>query len=482
MIRRSWWWSAVVSIACLSAPRAGASEAVEALLYQAANADLRARLLAHAAGAADSLERGEAYYYAGISYQRAGLGDSAIHCYRRAVALRAEAPELEAYADALTLRGGRDDIPSAIEALRVQLAMAKRSSEAEIADTEGRLAWAWYVAERPDSALPLFRSNERRLLDPLNPLQRVWRYRMGVVEFEHGDPYRGMEILSWLAVESRFQDREVIALLKKLGDRTRNVGGLERRLRSRRDDADELEQMVVDTLDGRRVTFEGRDGFPLAGVVIPAPAGKRSRAAIVLVPPDEPLEAFDSLAVGMRRAGYSLLLLDARGSGRSVNPSCALPESWRGRELEMMERSTADVGPALRALAGAARVDTTAYLILGVGATAPIAAAAAARDSRVRTLILVSPAPVPVDRGATRASLVAFGRPVFFEVPAANRETLPVAEALYQATDVRASRISESERPGDNARVFRYDPGALPRLLRWIEESWTSAARGGRTP
>ena len=463
----------------LSAPRASASEAVDALLLEASHADLRARLQAHASGARDSMERGESFFYAGMSYQRSGLPDSAIACYERAVALRGGPAELDAYADALSLRGSKGDMPRAIAALRTRLDQARQSTEQEIADTQGRLGWAWYVAERPDSAQLYLRQAERRLIDPLNPLRRVWRYRIGVVELEYGDPYRGMEVLSWLAVESHFQDREVMDLLRRLSDRAKARAGLELTLKSRRQEADAMEQIVIDTLGGRRVTFQADDGFLLGGVAIPARSSQRSRAAIVLVPPDDPLEAFDSLAVGMRRAGYSLLMLDGRGSGRSVAPSCPLPESWAGREVEMIERSSMDVRHALRALAGAARVDTSAYLVVGVGATAPIAAAAAARDPRVRALVLVGPAPAPVDRGAMRATLKAFARPVFFEVPASNRETLPVAEALYQATDVRASRISESERPGPYTRLFRYDPGALPRILRWLDESW-APSRGGR--
>jgi len=464
----------------LSAPLARASEAVDALLLEASNADLRARLLAHAASAPDSLERGEAFFYAGMSYERSGLPDSAIRCYERAVSLRAAPAELDAYADALTLRGGKGDVPRAVAALRTRMELARRSTEHEIADTQGRLGWAWYVAERADSALLYLRHAERWLLDPINPLRRVWRYRLGAVEFEHGDPYRGMEVLSWLAVDSHFQDREVMDLLRKLSDRAKARAGLEMTLKSRRQEADALEQIVIDTLGGRRVTFQGRDGFPLGAVAIPARSSQRSRAAIVLVPPDDPLEAFDSLAAGMRRAGYSLLMLDGRGSGRSVAPSCPLPESWAGREVEMIEQSSSDVPLALRALSGAARVDTSAYLVVGIGPTAPIAASAAARDPRVRALVLVGPAPAPVDRGAMRARLKAFARPVFFEIPASEHETLPVAEALYQVTDVRASRISESDRPGDGTRLFRYDPGALPRMLRWIDESW-AAGRGGKS-
>lgn len=481
MLKHSLLLRALLLVAALSgrASAAAASDAVQALLYQAQDADLRTRLLEHAAAATDTLERGEAFYYAGMSYQRAGLADSAIACYERAVELRGDNDELEAYADASCLRGAAGDPERAIGVLRRRLARARTSSEGEIAETEGRLGWAWYVAGRSDSALIYLRRSQSRLVDPLHPRHRTWQYRMGVVEFEHGDPSRAMDHLAPLAIDSRFQDRDVMDMLKKLGQRGSVMGPLERMLRDRRKAFDDLDQVVIDTLRGRRLSFHAPDGFPLGGVVFPARGPGRARAVILVVPPDEPVEAFDSLAVGLRRSGYALLLLHVRGWGGSVAPSCPMPETWNGRERELLDRCAADVRPALRALAGEARIDTTRYLIIGVGASAPIAAAAAAQDRRVPALVLVSPDPSPVERGVTRAKLVAFGRPVFFHVAGADGATLPVVEALYQAIDARTSRISESDRLGDGARTFRYDPRVLPRILQWLSESWSAPARRG---
>jgi len=416
-----------------------------------------------------------------MSYEHAGLSDSAIACYQRAVELRGADEELEAFAEGLCLRGAPGDGPRAIEVLRRRLARARVSSEGEIAANEGRLGWAWYVAGRPDSALLYLHRNQQRLLDPVSPDHRTWQYRIGVVEFEHGDRNRAMEVLTGLAVASRFQDVEVMRMLKKLGERANVMGPLENMLRGRRRELDELDQAVIDTLRGRRVSFAAGDGFPLGGVAFPAKGPGRARAAILVVPADEPIDAFDSLAVGMRRAGYALLLLHVRGWDGSVGPDCPLPETWRGRERELLDRCAGDVRPALRALAGVARIDTTRYLIIGVGTSVPIAAAAAAQDRRVPALLLVSPAPSPAERGATRAKLVAFGRPVFFEVSGADGRTLPVVEALYRATDERASRISESDRAGDGARVFRYDNRVLPRITQWLAESWSASARRGAT-
>jgi tetratricopeptide (TPR) repeat protein len=481
MIRRSLLLRILLLAVALSyrISTSAASEAVDSLLYQARDADLRARLLQHAATAHDSLERGEAFYYAGMSYEHAGLADSALACYQRAVELRGDDDELEAYAEALCLRGAGGDGARAVAAMRRRLVRARVSSEGEIATNEGRLGWAWYVAEQPDSALIYLRRNQPRLVDPLSPRYRTWLYRVGVVEFEHGDPSRAMDALVPLAVESRFQDRDVMGMLKKLGDSVRMTGSLQNMLRGRRMSLDTLDRAVINTLGGRRVSFSAADGFPLAGVVFPSRGPGRARAAVLVVPPDEPIEAFDSLAIGLRRAGYALMLLHTRGWGESVAPACPLPETWNGRERDLLDRCTTDVRFALRALAGAARVDTSRYLIIGVGPSAPIAAAAAAQDPRVPALLLVSPEPSPVERGMTRANLLAFRRPVFFEVSGEDGRTLPLVEALYEATDMRASRISESDRLGDRARVFRYDPRALPRITQWLTESWTGTPRRG---
>ena len=70
--------------------------------------------------------------------------------------------------------------------------------------------------------------------------------------------------------------------------------------------------------------------------------------------------------------------------------------------------------------------------------------------------------------------------PVFFEVPVMDRASIPVAEALYEGLDPRASRITESEIVGSGPIIFRYDKSALPRLLDWVNESWASNRAKGK--
>ena len=81
-------------LCCVIAAPAFASAAVDTLLLHAHSVpELRALLRHHAATAPDSLERGAALYYLGMSYEREGKRDSAILSYEGAVARRFSLPE-----------------------------------------------------------------------------------------------------------------------------------------------------------------------------------------------------------------------------------------------------------------------------------------------------------------------------------------------------------------------------------------------------
>jgi hypothetical protein len=81
-----------------------------------------------------------------------------------------------------------------------------------------------------------------------------------------------------------------------------------------------------------------------------------------------------------------------------------------------------------------------------------------------------------------RSRLEATQRPVFFQVGAEDAESLPVAEALYRSIDQRTSRLSDSDRIGRGALVFRHDRAALPRLTQWLSEQWPRAKRSSSRP
>src|SRR5262249_34619658 len=148
---------------------------------------------------------------------------------------------------------------------------------------------------------------------------------------------------------------------------------VEMAMRQQRKEMDLADKAALDELKAQRVLFKGTDGGALSGIVFGSKGTKRARAVVGLIPPDTPIEFFDSLAVGMRRAGYALLLMEVRGSGFSVDGNAPLPETWHDREVEMESKVAGDVRPALRALAKAATIDTSRYLVIGIGRTSPIA-------------------------------------------------------------------------------------------------------------
>jgi len=177
-----------------------------------------------------------------------------------------------------------------------------------------------------------------------------------------------------------------------------------------------------------------------------------------------------------------VMLLDSRGTGRSVASGCPLPDSWRGRELEMEHRCAGDVRAAVAALAREARADTARYLLVGVGPTTAIAVEAAQLDRRAATLMLVSPTPSPVDRGAMRATLAAIQRPVYFQTGPEDFTTWEVIDSLYRACDMRASRVADTDKPGTHAKLFRRDPKIFERFRRWLAETWPPATAPRATP
>jgi tetratricopeptide (TPR) repeat protein len=464
-------------VACLlgvALPTSARATPLEDLLLAAGStAELRASLLRYAETARDSLEQGEAHYYLGVSYERAGMADSAILAYEVAVARRNSDQDRKALVDALLRRRGPQDAQRS-------LAISARPARDVIgeparsqAEWDGRKAWALYLAGQGDSAVKLIRKAEYWLSHAGNPLQRQWRYRIGVLEQDHGDVQRATQVLGLLAVESRFTDKSLMRDLEDALGKAGNRKMIELAMRQHLVESDLAEKAVLDSLGASRVFFTAADGASLSGIVFASKA-RKARAVVALTPPDTPVEMYDSLAVGLRRAGYSLILLDARGSGGSVSVSTPLPETWAGREESLQSMVADDVGPALRALAKVASVDTTRYLLVGLGPTAPIAVERATKDRRARMLMLIGPEAAPSDRGIMRARIAKMQRPVLFQIPSRDAGTMPFVEALYEAGNTRGSRIADSEMAGAGAQVFHYDATALPRLRRWLDDGWGS--------
>lgn len=449
-------------------------------------AALRASLLEFARSAPDSAsaDKGTALLHAGWSYQESGQADSALICFERAVAVRGSREDRDAFVDALFDRSHAGDAARALEVLGPRLVTARTTSERDIAQTRGRQGWAYYLMNRADSALSILRAHQRLLLDPITPRHRDWRYRIGLVELEHGDPAKSVDVMFPLSIESRFQDRDVMSILRDAVRKTPQADGFADRLKQELHRIDELDGKAIADFRGKRISFQASDGFTLGAVVIPS-TRKAARAAVVFMDVDELPDSYDSLATGMTKAGYSLILVEPRGSGWSVSSECPLPSLWRGREEEMRSRVARDVAPALRALAAHAPADTSSCVLIGALSSSGIAAEAASLMRRTRALVLLSPSPTRVEMGPMRAKLKQSGVPVFFEVPVMDHETGPVAQTLYEGVDPRSSRIVESEIVGSSAKIFRYDRSALPRLLTWLDESWKrpapSASKRGKS-
>ncbi|MGH7645598.1 MAG: hypothetical protein ACREMR_08425 [Gemmatimonadales bacterium] len=439
----------------------------------AGGGELRPRLMAFAdsVAAADAALASQAIAWAGLSFAREGEADSAVACYERALALDQREPRRVELATALLVRLSAGDAVRARDVLRPEQPITPELPERYQAPVQGLFAWSHYLAGGADSAARLFAPIETWL-----SAHQEWRYRMACVAFERQDWIRVQVLLTPLAVASRTFDSDVMDMLKRsaseLGAERRLLPMLMHEINKR----DLVEQELLTEMGARRVGFRGPDGFPLGGTVLAPPRASRPRAAVVLVVPGDTLALYDSLAVGLRGIGLAVILLDPRGSGRSVAPGCPLPDSWRGREARMQATVAGDVAAAAAALAREAGADSTQYLVVGVGATGPIAVQAARRDRRARLLMLVSPTASPPDRGAMRAAVAALKRPIYFQTGPEDFPTWDLIDALYAASDPRASRVADSDQPGTRANLFRRDPRIIERFRRWLSESWPRRA------
>jgi tetratricopeptide (TPR) repeat protein len=472
----------VLTLSCVASPlRAGTPPtSAEVLLTECpSRASLRASLLdqARAAEAKDPLGAGEAAFYAGTSYERATLPDSAILCYQRAVASRAGTEERLALADALLGRGAAGDLEAARALLDSSLSQAGPDEVAIASAFAARRAWVQLLAGDPAGACERFATLAPSLDD-----EPLWRYRMARAWLAAGDRRKVLALAEPLAVLSRGQDEEILGFLERATALPGGQAAVGERISRAIAARDNRERRVIDALGGRRVRFLASDGFSLGGIAVPPRGGAGRRAAIVLCAPGDTLAAYDSLNVALARAGWAVMLLDTRGSGWSVGPTCPLPGSWAGREDEMQTRCAKDVCDALRALCLVAAVDTSRYVVFGVGPAAPIAVEAAALDRRAEALVLLSPRPAPVDRGTVRAAIRRLQRPIFFSTAPEDYLEFETTDALYQAGNRPRSRVADARGAGHGAQPFRDDASAAPRLIRWLDEQFPPRGRPAPRP
>jgi len=468
----------VCALPALAAPPVTPARAL--LTLAATPASLRSQLLAYAdsAAAGDHPGAGEALSYAGSSFQREGRVDSAIVCHRRAFELLGSEESLLALVDQLLLRRGAGDAAEAIKLLTAARAASEWDAPPALVS---RIAWAHFLQGKADTAAKLFGIVEDQLLP-----RHEWRFRMARVAFTLKDYRRTVDLLLPVAIRARGTDDEVIEMLERAGKETGLGPRLQATVLRGTSARDQLEIALASALGGRLLALTASDGFPLGGLLVPAARrgtatatarGAPALLAILLLAPGDTTASGDSLALALRRHGITTLMLYPRGHGASVNPTCPSPEAWFDREAALQARIARDVRDAVRGVRLATTVDSTRYLVVGVGASATMAVEAATLDPRVKALLLVCPAPAPVDRGLTRARLAQLGLPVFFQIaPDDFDATYTITDVLYQAGDRSASRVVESRRGGGGLVQFRYDPALAARFLAWLDATLRPAA------
>ncbi len=455
-------------LAAPAAAEAPATRAAALVMLADSPAALRDALLAYAdsaAAAADPAGAAEAAGYLGQSLQRAGLLDSAIVCYRRALALSPTEESALALIDQLLLRRGPGEVAEALELLA---ALSTRYGTTPTATIQGRVAWGQFLLGRADTAATLF----ARIARPLAS-HSEWRYRMARVALEREDYRRAADLLLPDAVRTRGTDEDVVGMLEHAGNAYGLTERLKREVQRQVAEADGRTRDRAEALGGRLLTLRASDGFTLGALLVsaaPPPRGRAPLLAVVLLSPGDSLSVADSLAAALSRHGVTTLVLEPRGTGFSVGPECPSPESWFSRDAALQARVARDVLDVARWARSQAGVDTTRVLLAGVGSSVTMVVEAATLEPRTKALLLVSPAPALVDRGPTRAHLARLQLPVFFQIAADDLyPALPVAEAFYQAGDRAASRVVESHMSGSGLAQFRDEPELARRFLAWLD-------------
>lgn len=465
---------AVPALAILPATRP------QVLLLEARTpAELRETLAAFADSAAAStdasvrMEAGEAAALLMQSFLRSGEMGPALAWGGRALALRGNPEDAAALADARLLRRTRADVDSAIALLQSDDVSPLFMGRARFG-WDARLGWLRFLAG--DTLAVRQMSPEAR--DALVALPDG-NAKLGRMLLAAGDLKNAQKPLLSAVLASRLRERATLARLQALWNRMDRQSNIEPLLDRELAAQDSTELRVIGLLGGKRLSFTGVDGAPL-GAVATGLSPARRRAAIVLMPPEQSIVDADSLARHLQRAGLVACFLDPRGSRLSASADCPGPQSWAGREDEMQLRVAGDVRAALRALARATPVDTTRYVVAGVGRMAPVAVGAAWQDRRAAVLLLISPWPAPTDRGPMRAALGGLERPVYLQTAPEEFDAVQYTNRLADACNPRLVRVAESPASGVGVQAFRAGPDIGRRFATWLADQWPKPAAPAR--
>ncbi len=447
-------------------------EGLDAVLLSTASRDsLRKRLLAYSTHAPNARAAAMALYYRAMSFERAAQPDSAIANYRRAT-MTAQVPlAITALVDALLRRRNDGDAAEAIAALGTLPAVDQEPGSAPTLVDPARLGWANVLAGHPKTGLDLLAPLEGRLgKDP------TWCYRYARTYIEMNNDGKALPYLLTLNSMARGQDPEIATLLGRVDKLLGPNARVRQRTMTEQQDRDDLESEMLNRLRGRRVRLKAGDGSLIGGAIFADSTSKKRlpRAALVLGSLGDDLQDYDSLTVALRKSGFSVFVLDPRGSGWSVGPEFPLPDTWKGRQDALGARVVRDVHDALNAFAHVARIDTTQVLLVGVVGMVPEALTAAAEDARFRALVLLDPLVSPVDRGATIAAAKRAQLPTYVQVSVPGRSESAFADTLFRACPPRASRYADSIALGSGAAAFGSRPEVTPRFVRWLAETYAT--------
>ena len=373
--------------------------------------ELRAKLggfadSAAALGPSGQLLAGEAAYWQGVSFERAGMLEPAIASYRRAFAIRANFEDRVSLIDALAHRGTRED---ALEERQLAIEAVPEANAAGAgpgAALQARLAWALYSTGSRDSALLAAYAADAMHRYP------EWAKRLAPIEIEHGAPERAWLGLRQHAFRARGQDAEAMALLDKarraLGISDSEYAAFVGHSVTHR----AADDSAFAARTGSRIrVVPARDGFPLQAFVFPAAASPALAPVVLALAPDDTLAVADSIALQLARAGHAVALWAPRGSHGSRAPSCPGPDAWRWHQEELLARSADDAIAIAQQLAREGLLAKGPWIAGATGSLAGIAIEAARRDDEVAAIFLVAPQPSLVERGPLRTTVSAASPP-----------------------------------------------------------------------
>ena len=461
-----------VSVAAAAAPDTAVT--VRSILATSATPEeLRANLLAFAREPRSAGAIGEAHYYRGVSFEREGQRDSAIASYRQALAIRATHEGRFRLLDALLLRRGPGDVNDALVIAELGWRESDGLGGTMQAGYQARRAWALYHAGNPDSARFLYAPLASSL-----SADRDWRFRMAQAQLAGGDVVQAGELLMPLAIASRREDREVMRMLKEAGDRSGAGARIESAAGKEVSERDKADIKLLMRMAARRIGFPSFDGFPLGAVIVPAASStvRLPRPAIVIVSPRETFAEYDSLAFSLSRAGYMVVMLEARGGGRSVAPTCPLPETWAGREHRLQNlRARRFDRPSCAPTGIDGRYDAISRRRLGRhGADRGRSRGPGPTRFRVDSL---EPCRRRRRSRPHGCSLGRAKRPTFFLNGPEDYDRQDWTERLYRVGERGASLVTEARTAGHGPVLFYFQPPIMARLRSWLDSAMPRGTR-----